>query len=100
MHIDDVVRDFQLVPPVDPSLAERRDLADRLSSLAGARLGLLDNRKGNADLLLKLTGEELRCHHGVTDLEMLVKPIFSRPAPPDIIEALRDYDAVLTAIGD
>lgn len=100
MRIEDALRDFQLVAPVDPSISEERETADRLDTLVGIRLGLLDNRKGNANLLLDLIGDELRRQHEVADVDMLVKPIFSRPAPPDIVEALRDYDAVLTAIGD
>lgn len=100
MKLHDAIRDFQLVPPVDPGAVAGRDMADRLPGLEGARIGLLDNRKGNANVLLEALGEHLRREHRAAAAEMREKPIFSRPSPEDMLRGLEEYDAVLTAIGD
>ncbi len=100
MELHDAIRDFQLVPPVDPKLTEGRGMAPRPTSLDGLRIGLLDNRKSNANVLLDALGRGLQEEHGVASTTMLVKPIFSRPSPDELITELEDYDAVLTAIGD
>lgn len=100
MDLHDAIRDFQLVPPVDPKLSEGQDMAPRPADLQGLHLGLLDNRKSNANVLLDALGRGLVDQYGVADSTMLVKPIFSRPSPGELITELEDYDAVLTAIGD
>lgn len=100
MDLHAAIRDFQLVPPVDPKLSEGRQMAPRPERLEGLRLGLLDNRKSNANVLLEELGRQLETDHGVAGSTMLVKPIFSRPSPGELLTELEDYDAVLTAIGD
>ena len=92
---------YELVLPIDPQAAEARRSAPRLESLAGCRLGLLDNRKGNANVLLERVGERLVAQHGVARLEREEKPIFSRPSTPEQLDRLaRSCDAVIAAIGD
>ena len=44
---------YELVSPIDDHPSGRRQLAPRLESVAGLNLGLLDNRKGNANVLLE-----------------------------------------------
>lgn len=100
MDLQDAIRDFQLVPPVDPKLSEGQEMADRPVELKGLRLGLLDNRKSNANVLLEELGRGLMEQYDVAGTSMLVKPIFSRPSPGELLTELEDYDAVLTAIGD
>jgi hypothetical protein len=51
-------------------------------------------------VLLAELGRLLQERFLVEATPMHVKPIFSRPAPDDLIDELRAYDAVLTAIGD
>ncbi len=100
MNLQDAIRDFQLVPPVDPRMMESRALAPRPGDLAGARVGLLDNRKGNANVLLEAIGQRLVRDHGAASCELLVKPIFSRPSPPELLDKLASFDAVVTAVAD
>lgn len=100
MNLHDAIRDFQLVPPIDPSVTAGRNMADRPADMAGLRIGLLDNRKGNANVLIGELGVQLQRQHGTASADMLVKPIFSRPAPPELLEELTGFDAVITAIGD
>lgn len=100
MDLHDAIRDFQLVPPIDPNVAAGRSMAERPTDLRGARLGLLDNRKGNANVLIDALGEHLQRAHAAASAEMYVKPIFSRPSPSDLLGELTGFDAVITAIGD
>ncbi len=100
MKIDDAIRTFQLIPPVDPSLAESRDLAARPTSLSGLRMALLDNRKGNANILLTEIGHRMSQQYGLSETRLFTKPIFSRPSPHDLLRRVGEYDIVATAIGD
>lgn len=61
------------------------------------RLGVLDNSKEQADVLLARAAELLR-GDGMT-MVFARKPSFSRPAPPEVIEALKMCDLVITGLG-
>ena len=92
---------YEFVSPTDERRGAARRVAPRLASLDGARVALLDNRKGNANVLLERVGERLVAEHGAARLEREEKPIFSRPATPEQLDRLaRTCDAVVTAIGD
>lgn len=92
---------YDLVLPVDPEAESAKALAPRPDTLSGKVLGLLDNRKANADHLLLALAEQLQERYELKDIVMLTKPIFSRPAPPEMLEQLAaECDVVLTAIGD
>ncbi len=86
--------------PVDPDLGSRARLASRPPDLAGRRLGLLDNSKGNAGPLLERIALRFGERYRLRDVLRLTKPIFSRVAPDDQLEQLRSCDVVVTAIAD
>jgi hypothetical protein len=76
-------------------------LAARRPGPAGLRLGLLNNTKHNAALLLAEIGDLLTADHDVTVTRAETKPNFAAPAPDDLIERFRrDCDAVITGVGD
>jgi hypothetical protein len=97
--LDRLVAELDLVDPTDATGAELSH-APRLSGLAGSRIGLLDNRKPNAALLLAELGGMLEARFGASATEAHSKFIYSRPAAPELIDALAGCDAVITAIGD
>jgi hypothetical protein len=78
-------------------IAASPTLAARPSSLAGLRLGILDNGKEKADALLRRTAELLEAD-GAT-LTFARKPSFSRVAPQQAIDALKMCDIVVTGLG-
>jgi hypothetical protein len=82
-----------------PTAAQR---APRRADLTGARIGLLDNTKHNAALLLREIGRLLVSEHGAAEVtEVQTKQVFSLPVPDDVITAyLRECDAVVTGVGD
>ncbi len=89
-----------LVSPVDARDADALTLAPRRTDLSGCRLGLLDNRKGNANVLLEMVAAEL-APEGAVAGALLEKRIFSRPATAqNLSELAASSDAVVTAVGD
>jgi len=81
--------------------AEKKNVAPRVRSLEGLRLGILDNTKWNANKLLRELRERLERAHPLASVRYYRKESFSRFAAPELIEKIRaENDIVLTAIGD
>jgi hypothetical protein len=72
-------------------------LAPRPRSLSGLRIGVLDNGKEQANVLLGRAAE-LLVRDGATAV-FARKPSFSRVAPPEAIDALAMCDIVITGLG-
>jgi hypothetical protein len=76
-------------------------LAPRLRSLAGLRVGLLDNSKPNASVLLAAVADELRRDWGVRSSTTYAKSYFGTPVEESQIQLiLRNCDFVVAGIGD
>lgn len=76
-------------------------LAPRVASLAGLRLGVLDNTKWNAGRLLRGIAAQLERDAGLAAVSFYRKESFSKNAAPELLDAIAaDNDVVLTAIGD
>jgi len=89
-----------LVDPTDQP-SGTQTAAARLSSLAGKRPGLLDNRKGNGDRLLDRIGQLLVERYGTLEPYRTTKFIYARRAGDEIIDELaKQCDFVVTAVGD
>ena len=73
---------------------------DRLATLHGRTIGLLDNGKIRVYELLNYVEDILRTQYGVTNVIRLKKPDASRPAPPEVIADMQQCDAVISAVGD
>jgi hypothetical protein len=81
--------------------AEKKDVAARVRSLDGLRLGILDNTKWNANKLLRELRDQLQAQHPLAAVNYYRKESFSRFADPALIEKIRaENDIVVTAIGD
>ena len=90
-----------ILAPVDPVVNTRWSLAPRLPDLHGKVGGFLGNRKHNADLLLANIREMLDKRYELGDTLTLDKFVYSRPAAPEIVDALAERcDFVVTAIAD
>jgi hypothetical protein len=86
----------------DPSVASSKSvaLAKRPSSLAGKVVGLFDNTKEQADIVLEALGEQLLKRHGVKELVMRRGIHYSKPAPLETVEEMaRKCDIVICALG-
>lgn len=74
--------------------------APRLSDLRGRVVGVLDNGKANAGVLMTAIAEELRAHHGVRDVVVRTKPV-AGPASPETVKVLKEQaDLVLVGSAD
>jgi hypothetical protein len=75
--------------------------APRPDSLAGRRIGLIENTKHNSDQLLQRIGELLKTEYGAAETRMWRKHNSSVPAHEEIITELRQScDVMVAGIGD
>jgi hypothetical protein len=89
-----------VLDPTTESKAALIPLAPRLPSLEGRRIGVLDNRKANADRVFDLVEDILRARFATEVVVRRQKPDFSRAAPQPLLEDLRACAAVITGVGD
>jgi len=81
--------------------AAPRELAARLETLDGVRLGVLDNTKWNASKLLRRVVAGLEAGLTFAQVNFYDKESFSRPGAADLLDRIAaENDAVITAIGD
>jgi len=88
---------FVVYDPRGGAVAVAPPLAKRPQSLAGLTLGVLENGKEQADVILGRAAE-LLAREGVTPL-FARKPSFSRVAPREVLEQLKACDIVITGLG-
>ena len=74
-------------------------LAPRLTTLRGARAGILDNGKANAGLLMSAIVERLRATHGIADVVKREMPVAGPPSPA-VVADLSRCDLVLVGSAD
>ena len=93
--------EYTLVNPTTEPIILPFDGAPRLPTLAGTRLGIIDDSKRNADVLLEELSEILRTRYEISDVRWHRKPSASRPADPEALrELVENCDSVIVAIGD
>lgn len=97
--LQQAIEELGLLDPTDRRIREHRPAAP-LDTLTGKRAGFLDNRKGNADVLLERIREVLEERYDLAGSVVRSKWIYSAPAAPDILDAFNGCDFVVTAIGD
>jgi hypothetical protein len=85
-------------PTAEPKTAGAM-LAPRLTTLGGARAGILDNGKANAGLLMSAIVDRLRVTHGVADVVKRQKPVAGPPSP-EVVADLSRCDFVLVGSAD
>lgn len=87
-----------IVSPEGKRLIQKRSLADRPVTLEGLVVGLLDNNKPPADILLKAIGEELVVR-GAREVIYRKK---AHPAGPNpyVPELVASVDVAISALGN
>jgi hypothetical protein len=90
----------KLVDPAGVSRPPVKPLASRLETLAGARLGLLDNAKPNADAILGAIADRLLAEQGVAEVVRFRKRNPGMGAPAQVLDSLAGCDAVLLGTSD
>jgi hypothetical protein len=75
-----------------------KKLAPRLKTIRGARIGILDNCKEFADLVLRGVAEILKRDHGVKEITFWRKDYLGKPAA-FVTEMAAASDAVINGVG-
>ena len=78
--------------------ASGRKLAPRLKSLRGARIGILDNHKEFADVVLRGVIAALKRDHGVAEVTVWSKSYLGIPSPY-AKDMASSCDAVINGVG-
>jgi hypothetical protein len=92
-------RSVSLTSPLGFSEAARGNLARRLDTLRGKTVGLLDNAKPRADVILEEVKQYLESKGALCSIYEF-KPHLATPLPEEQIQRLAAADAVVGAIGD
>ena len=90
---------MRVLSPLGSTPDAVKPLARRRPSLTGLRIGVLDNSKPNADVLLDGVAEALAARAGGASVRRWTKPGSSRPATM-IDEIAAAVDVVLTGSAD
>ncbi len=90
---------YRLYDPTAEPRTVAAKLATRLTSLAGKRVGILDNGKANAGTLMLAVAKVLRERYGVGEIIKREKPVAGPPAP-EILAALSQCDFALVGSAD
>jgi hypothetical protein len=77
---------MEYVSPIDERVREPEPLAPRPDSFEGRCVALLDIGKARSEEFLDRVEQLLRA--GGADTRRFAKPLFSRPAPAEVIEAV------------
>lgn len=91
-------------PIADPALGPPTAPPTRPDSVRGLRIGVLDNGKPNADVLLATLAEELVLRHGAVPGLITTKGAGANaatPARPDVLDRLsKEVDVTLVGSAD
>jgi hypothetical protein len=90
---------MRVLSPLGTTSDTVKPLAKRRATLDGLRIGVLDNSKPNADVLLGRVAEALAARASGVTIRRWTKPGSSRPAEM-IDEIVASADVVLTGTAD
>lgn len=91
---------LHVLDPSSESAAEVSQLAPRLASLEGKTVGLISNGKEGTIGFFDHLGAMLKSEFGVARVITQVKSNYSAPADQVIVDAIPEWDAVVSGIGD
>jgi len=89
-----------LVNPLNETVVKAAAPPDRLKSLAGKKIGLLDISKPGGSFFLDRLEKIFRERYQAGEIVRTKKPTFSKNAPDDVIEQLRGMHAVVEGLAD
>jgi len=91
---------IKVYDPTAASVARGGSLAPRLPDLRGRVVGVLDNGKANAGVLMTEIAECLKMDHGVREVVIRTKPV-AGPASPETVRIFKEQaDLVLVGSAD
>jgi len=95
-----VTSELGFIDPTAGGSGARIPLAPRPMDLAGKVVGLLDNTKEQADIILATIGDALRERYGVSKVIIRRKEFFSKPATAALLnEMAGEVQVAAAALG-
>lgn len=92
--------DMPFIDPTRGGSKTKLQRAPRPMDLAGKVVGLLDNTKEQADVILEAVGEALRDRYGVAEVIIRRKEFFSKPAKPELLDEIaKKAQVAIAAVG-
>lgn len=92
---------MQLYAPTSTTPIRKRSRAPLVAKLDGARIGILENGKLNAEEMLNEVAALFVQHHGCTVRTLASKKNASAPAPSNtLVQVAQEVDFLITGLGD
>ena len=92
--------DLPFIDPTAGSSKARVARASRPMDLKGKVVGLLDNTKEQADVILEAVAATLRERYGVAKVVMRRKQFYSKPATAELMDEMaNEVDVAVAALG-
>ena len=91
-----------LVNPLDERVRPQANPAQRLDTLQGKRLALLDISKPGGSIFLDRLETLLTERYGAASILRIAKPTFAKPAPDEVLAKIREaqVQATIEALAD
>ena len=97
-HAKETIDGMSVYVPIGETDTESKLLAPRLKSLRGARIGILDNCKEFADIVLACVANVLKREYGVAEIKFWQKSYLGIPSPY-AKEMASQCDVVINGVG-
>jgi len=95
-----MTQDLGFIDPTAGGARAKIALAPRPMDLAGKVVGMIDNTKEQADVILETVAEILRSRYGVAQVIIRRKEHFSRPASEALLnEMAKEVQVAAAALG-
>ena len=91
---------FRVLDPTTEKAPPAGKLAPRLDTLAGKTVGFISNGKEGTKGFFAHLEKMLREEHGVAKVVSRTKSNYSAPADAHIIAEIKQWDAVISGLGD
>jgi len=91
---------FRVLDPTPEKAPPAGQLAPRLATLAGKTIGFISNGKEGTKGFFTHLEKMLREEYGVARVVSRTKSNYSAPADAHIVAEIRQWDAVVSGIGD
>jgi hypothetical protein len=91
---------LQILDPTNETAPPIGELAPRPTGLSGKKIGFISNGKEGTKTFFAHLDRMLRDEFGVAEMVLRVKSNYSAPADPHIVAEIKDWDAVISGIGD
>lgn len=91
---------FQVLDPTPEKAPPVGQLAPRLDTLKGKRIGFISNGKEGTKGFFRHLDQILREEYGVAEIVSRTKSNYSAPADAHIVAEIKNWDAVVSGLGD